>query len=209
MVATYPLTGSTLNSTISTGLSTQILIKVENETVGAIQELTVNHSRPLERVKELGLDGILEIAPKGPTEYEISVKRIVFDRLRLPEAFSRGFINIKAQLLPFTIVVIDRTNGDGDGAVVHTLVNCWFTRYSPSYTADTFILSEQATIYCEDVSTTLGTSQSSAVQGGSRGVQYQVNSRERETDTGAGGSASGGGFRGTMDVSDIINATFE
>ena len=34
-MATYPLTGSTLRSSISTSLSTQILIKVDNETVGA------------------------------------------------------------------------------------------------------------------------------------------------------------------------------
>jgi hypothetical protein len=38
---------------------------------------------------------------------------------------------------------------------------------------------------------------------------YQINERERQTDRGAGGSASGGGFRGTLDVSDIVNAAFE
>jgi len=210
MAAAYPLTGSTLTSQISTGLSTQILIKIENETVGAIQTLTVNHNRSLDRVKEVGLDGILEIVPNRPTEYEITVKRIVFDRLRLPEAFVRGFINIKAQLLPFDIQIIDRTNGDGEGAIVHTLSRCWFQRYTPSYGTDTFILSEDATIWCEDVSTTLGTGQNSAVQGGSRGVNYQVNERERATDTGAGGDANGGGgFRGTMDVSGLINQVFE
>jgi len=214
-MATYPVTGSTLNSTIATGLSTQILIKVENETVGAIQNIDITHSRPLERVKEVGTDGILEIVPNRPTEYTIAVTRIVFDRLRLPEAFARGFMNIKAQLLPFDIQVIDRTNGDGDAAIVHTLSRCWFTDYKPTFRSDAFILQETATLWCEDISTTLGTTQSSAVQGGARGIQYQVNDRERQTDTGAGGSSTsgstsaGGGYRGTMDVSGIVKAAFK
>lgn len=213
-MATYPVTGSTLSSAISTGLSTQILIKVESETVGAIQSLSITHTRTHERVREVGTDGTIEIVPNRPTEYEIRVSRIVFDRMRMPEAFARGFINIKSQLLPFDIVVIDRTNGDGDASIVHTFVNCRFTTYNPSYTSDAFILKEEATLWCEDVSTTQGTSQSSAVQGGARGIKYQVNDRERQTDTGAGGTSTGGstsvgsGFRGTMDVSGIINAAF-
>jgi hypothetical protein len=97
-MALYPTTGSTLNSSISTGLSTQIIIKVGTETIGAVQRLQVTQTRNLERIKEVGLDGILEIVPRQPTEFEARVTRIVFDRLRLPEAFARGFINIKAQL---------------------------------------------------------------------------------------------------------------
>jgi len=207
----YPLTGSTLNSKISTGLSTQILIKVDNVTVGAIQNITVNQTRDLERVKEIGLDGVLEIVPRAPTQYEATITRIVFDRLRLPEAFARAFINIKSQLIPFDIVIIDRTNGDGEGAVVHRLANCWFNRYSPRYQADNFIIQEEATIWIEDISTTLGTSQASAVTGGARGVPYVVDNlgREQQTDSGAGGSNDGGGFRGTMDVSGIITAAAE
>jgi len=216
MTATYPTTGSTLNSTISTGLSTQVLVKVENETVGAIQSIEVTHTRPLERVREVGTDGTLEIVPNRPCEYTLSVTRIVFDRLSLPEAFARGFMNIKSQLLPFDIQIIDRTNGDGDASIIHTCKNCWFADYKPSFRADAFILQQQATLWCEDISTTQGTSQNSAVQGGARGINFQSNDRERQTDTGAGGTSSGGstttagsGFRGTMDVSGIINAAFK
>jgi len=187
-MASYPITGSTLTSSISTGLSTQILIKVANETVGAIQRLTINQNRTLYRAKEIGLDGVLEIVPQAPTEFDATISRIVFDRLRLPEAFARGFINIKSQLVPFEILVIDRTNGDNEGAVTHRLTNCWFNRYSPTYAADNFIITEEATIYIEDISSTLGSSQESAVNGGARGINYQVDSlgRERATDAGAG-----------------------
>lgn len=210
MVAAYPLTGSTLRSTISTGLSTQILIKVDSETVGAIQNLTITENRALERIREVGLDGVLEIVPRQPTEYEATIQRIVFDRLRLAEALKRGFMHIKSQLLPFDIQIIDRTNGDEEGAVVHTLVNCWFNRYSPRYQADTFIIQEDGTIWFEDIRTTLGTSQSSAIIGGARGIQPQTDifGRETATDAGAGGLLPGSGYRGTMDVSNITNAAF-
>lgn len=210
-MANYPTTGSILNSKIHTGLSTQVIIKVNTETVGAIQRLQITQTRTLERVKEVGLDGILEIVPRQPTEYEATLQRIMFDRLRLTEAFTRGFINIKSQLIPFDILIIDRSNGDGEGAVVHKLINCWFNRYSPTYQADNFIISEDATIWCEDISTTLGNSSESAVNGGERGINYQSHARERLTDTGGGGDASvpGSGFRGTMDFANLINAAFD
>jgi len=208
-MATYPLTGSTLNSKISTGLSTQIIVKVDNITVGAIQNITINQTRDLERVKEVGLDGVLEIVPKAPTQYDATLTRIVFDRLRLPEAFARAYINIKSQLVSFDILIIDRSNGDGDLSVTHTLKNCWFNRYTPKYQADSFIIQEDSTIWIEDISSTLGSSQASAVQGGDRGIIpiTDIFGREKETDAGAGGTGStGGGFRGTMDVSGLMRA---
>jgi hypothetical protein len=210
-MATYPITGSTLQSGISTGLSTQILIKVEDETVGAIQSITITQSRNLERIKEVGLDGVLEIVPRAPTEYEAAIQRIVFDRLRLPQAFARGYVNIKSQLLPFDIQIIDRSNGDGEGAIVHTLENCWFARYAPRYQSDNFIIQEDATIWIEDIRSNVGTTQRSAViGGGARGISYQVDTfgREQATDAGAGGSLPGSGYRGTMDVANLMSAAF-
>lgn len=206
----YPITGSTMNSNISTGLSTQILIKIENETVGAIQSISITQNRGLERIKEVGLDGILEIVPRQPTEYEATIQRIYFDRLNLTQAFKRGYFNIKSQLLPFDIQIIDRSNGDGDGAIVHTLENCWFTRYSPRYQSDNFIVQEEAQIWIEDIRTNLGSSQGSAVIGGARGIQPQTDTfgRELATDAGTGGLVPGAGYRGTMDVADITNAAF-
>jgi len=209
-MVSYPLTGSNLNSNISTGLSTQILIKVDNEAVGAIQSINITQNRGLERVKEVGLDGILEIVPNKATEYEANITRVVFDRLRLTEAFKRGFINIKSQLIPFDIQIIDRTAGDTDGAVVHTLENCWFSRYSPKYQADNFIIQEDAQILIEDIRTNLGSTQNSAVIGGSRGIQPQTDTfgRETATDSGSGGATPGAGYRGSMDVSNLTNAVF-
>lgn len=208
-MAIYPNSGSTLTSNISTGLSTQIVVKVGTETVGAIQNLSITQTRNLERIKEVGLDGVLELVPNQATTYSITVERIVFDRLRLPEAFARGFINIKSQLVPFDIEIIDRTNGDNEGAITHKLINCWFNTYNPSFKSADYIISESANIFCEDIISTLGGSEANAAQGGSRGINYQVNARERATDRGSGGADGAGGFRGTMDVADLINQTFE
>jgi len=197
-MATYPVSGSTLGSNISTGLSTQIIVRVGTITVGAIQNLAISQTRSLYRSREIGLDGILEIVPNNATEYTANITRIVFDRLRLLEAFGRGFINIKSQLIPFTIDIIDRSGGNEEsGAVVHRLVNCWFATYNPRYEASNFIISEEATIQFEDISTTLSGSAEPAAQGGERGLVFSTNARERAADA--------GDFRGTMDVSNLIN----
>jgi hypothetical protein len=201
----YPTSGSTLASNISTGLSTQIIIRVGTVTVGAIQKMSIAHNRNIERVKEVGLDGVLELVPNQPTTYDITVSRIVFDRLRLPESFARGFINIKSQLLPFEILVIDRTNGENDGIVTHKLVNCWFNKYTTNFDVSNYIITEDAGIYCEDIVSTLGNSDANAAIGGARNINYEVDTygRERATDRGSNG------YRGTMDVAGLINAAFE
>jgi len=199
MPANYPATGSTLQSNISTGLSTQIIIKVGSDTVGAIQSLTVTQSRPILRAVELGLDGTLELVPNQKTDISMNVTRIVFDKLRMAEAFARGFVNIKSQRLPFDILIIDRTAGEGNDAITHTFKNCWFQNYVTPYQADNYIITETATIHVEDVSSRLGAS-ANVAQGGAREMKPQIEARERATDIGK--------FRGTMDAPGIISAAF-
>lgn len=198
-MSTYPKTGSTLQSNISAGLSTQIVVKVGADTVGALQALEVRQSRPLTRLVELGLDGTLEITPTSKVDVVLSVRRIVFDRLRIAEAFERGYVNVKSQRLPFDILVIDQTGGDGDLAVTHTYINCWFAEISTPYNADNYIITESATIWAEDVSSRLGAS-SNVAQGGSRDMKPQIEQIEREADI--------GGRRGTLDAPGLITAAF-
>jgi len=195
----YPKTGSTLQSSVSTGLSTQIVVKVGSDTVGALQSIEVRQSRQLTRVVELGLDGVLEIVPTKCAEVQLSVQRVVFDRLRLPEAFERGFLNIKSQRLPFDILVIDQMGGDGELAVTHTYTNCWFQDYSTPYKADNYIITESATIWAEDISSRLGSS-ANAAQGGSRDMKPQIEQIEREADL--------GNRRGVLDAPGLISAAF-
>ena len=196
----YPATGSTLTSNISTGLSTQIVIKVGSDTVGAVQTLNVNQTRNLIRVVEIGLDGTLEIVPQQRAEVTINVTRVVFDRLRLSEAFARGFVNIKSQRLPFDVLIIDRTLGSDNNAVTHTYTNCWFQNYTTPYNADNYIISETGMIWAEDVSSRFGAS-GNAAQGGARDMKPQIETIERAADRGE--------RRGTMDAPGIVDAAFE
>lgn len=208
----YPDSGSLIDGNINTGLSTQFLVKVGNTAVGAIQQIVVRQNRDMNIWEEIGNDGIIEIHPKGATKIELDVNRVVFDGMRLPEAFSRGFINIQSQRIPFDILLIDRSTVKNDkswrqdviegfskvtnvlgelgvgikatepyyGHVVHIFNNCWFRSYSPTYKADDFVILENATLVCEYV--TSMTDGKNVSDGGLRGIQYDYDTMERNTD---------------------------
>jgi hypothetical protein len=178
---TYPSSGSVLESEISSSLSTQITVKVGSVTIGAIQQLVVNQNRDMQRWEEIGTDGVVEIHPKGAARIELQVTRIVFDDMRLPEAFARGFINLQSQRIPFDIQLMDKSSAKiSTNTIVHIFNNCWFKSYSPTFRADNFIISENATIDCEYVTTNRNAV--SAVYGGVRGIGYERDSVERSTD---------------------------
>ena len=177
----YPPSKSRTDSKISTGLSTQMTIKVGGVTVGAIQQIAITQNREMQIWQEIGTDGIVEIHPKGAAKVELQINRAVFDDLRLPEAFARGFINIQAQRIPFDIEIMDGSNADsGKNYIVHTYNNCWFRAYSPTYRADNFLVVENATVVAQYVTTTRDSV--SAVLGGIRGIAYETDSVERSTD---------------------------
>jgi hypothetical protein len=177
---TYPNSKSIIDSRINSGLSTQIIVKVENTTIGAIQRLSFRQDRDFWIHEEIGTDGIVEIHPKGAAKIAISVERIVFDDLRIPEAFARGFINLQSQRIPFDIQIIDRTGEQFFGDILHVFNNCWFKSYNPQFKVDSFIVSESAEIICEYVTTMRNSI--SAVFGGLRGVEYEHDTIERATD---------------------------
>jgi hypothetical protein len=179
---TYPQSGSLLQNRINSSLSTQISIKVGSTTVGAIQKLSITQNRDLWRHEEIGTEGVVEIHPKGAAKIEIIVDRIVFDGMRLPEAFARGFVNLQSQRVPFDIHIIDKSEMKSSGdALVHVLNNCWFRQYIPQFRSDSFIISESAQIWCEYITTTQNGI--SAVYGGLRGISYEYDTIERATDS--------------------------
>jgi hypothetical protein len=202
----FPNTGTFINAgnRTNSGLSTQIIIKVYNSPVGALQNLSVAQNRPLYRIPEIGTDGIIEIVPNAATTYELTANRIVFDQLRLPESFSRGFRFIAAQRVPFDIDVIDISGtdpnapDDDSNKVVSTYKNCWFTRYETPYAADNYIITESATIWCETAY---------LVQIGRDGSLRPV---ERQTDNaGIEADVNYGNRRGSLDAAGLVNSLFE
>lgn len=177
---TYPSSGSLLKSNISSGLSTQITIKIGMATVGAVQSLTINQTREMAIWEECGTEGVIEIHPKNATKIELSVQRIVFDDLRLLESFGRGFINLQAQRVPFDVHIMDFITSDNENILSTILHNCWFKQYSTPYTANNFLVTESASLVCEYI-TSMRNAQNAA-NGGLRGISYEHDSIERNTD---------------------------
>lgn len=203
----FPNTNTTVNpDSTSSGLSTQIVIKVNGNPVGALQSLRVGQARQLQRIKEIGTDGVIEIVPIGAAEYTLDCTRLVFDQLRLPEAFSRGFRFIGAQRLPFDIEIYDTSNATsfnaGDtsaGVVVMQYVGCWFTSYTTPYAADNYLITEEASIWCETAYVSSG---NTPVTIRNPADTFQIDDVELATNVGQGGR------RGSLDVSGLLNATF-
>lgn len=209
-MADYPNTASIFDNVNTgaktrTGLSTQIIVYVNGEPVGAIQSFQETQARQTKSISEVGTDGIVEIVPQSSTTFTLVVQRIVFDGLSLPEAFSRGFRNIQAQRMPFDIVVIDKFTGTDGDAVVTTYHNCWFSNLSKSYTVQDYTITENATVNCEYVSSTRAgeaVADSQGVQGAREIPGRQLDDVERAADAGKSGR------RGSLDFPGLISSAY-
>jgi hypothetical protein len=162
----YLYTGSSLEAGTNTGLSTQILVKIDGKAVGAIQSLTATQTRRMRRINEVGTDGVIEIVPQSATEIVLRVERIVFMKKGLPESFNRAYTNIHAQRVPFDIFVYDFTNAKGatldngffagdsaEGVITTVYENCWFNNLEIRYQASDYIVAQNASIDAEYVRT--------------------------------------------------------
>ena len=210
-MAEFPNTGTLFEEQrTNSGLSTQIIVKINNTAVGALQNLRVSQSRDLRRINEIGTDGNIEIVPSKSTEYTLSAERVVFDQLRLPEAFSRGFRFIAAQRVPFDIEIFDIGSVDPAGAagtnsnglIVMTYKNCWFSSYETPYEAENYVITESAEIWAETAFiSNLG--ESVDIPGPNRrSVGSQTDAQGIEN------SVNAGGRRGALDASGIVNSLF-
>ena len=207
----YPNTGTILDSAAitgaktRTGLSTQIIVYVNGEPVGAIQSFQETQARTNKRISEVGTDGVIEIVPQAPATVSLVVQRIVFDGLSLPESFSRGFKNIHAQRIPFDIIVIDKFTGVDKDAVVTTYHNCWFNNLSKTFQVTDYTIVENANIDCEYVSST----RANEAVAESQGVQGAREIPSRDTDTIEQAADAGkSGRRGALDFPGLISAAY-
>lgn len=198
----YPNTGSTLlgpngaNKT-STGISTNIVIKVGPNTVGAVQELSITENRPIFMVDEVGTDGHIDSVPNKSTDISGNCSRIRFDRMRIAEAFSRGFVHVAAQRVPFDIVIIDNWNGDGNSALITTIKNVWIEQISYAYRISDWVITDQMNWKAETIYTTLANG-NAAIEGGERNMPLAVDPIEQSTDI--------GGRRGSLDAPGLLQA---
>jgi hypothetical protein len=190
--------------TTRTGLSTQIIVYVNGNPVGAIQSFQETQARQNKKIAEVGTDGWIEIVPQGPATVSLTVSRIVFDGLSLPEAFARGYKNIHAQRIPFEIQVFDKFAGEDDaGKIVTTYHNCWFNNMSKQYQVNDYTITESANIDCEYVSCQRNGMPVAATQGVGGGRDILVT----DTDS-VEQAADKGDRRGTLDFPGLISAAY-
>jgi hypothetical protein len=205
MAATYPKTGSVLDATTRTGLSTQIVITVNGEPVGAVQNFSETQSKTVRRVGEVGTDGFIELVPQTPTTVSLELERVVFDGLSLTESLSRSWRNITSQRIPFDIEVIDQFTGTDKDAVVTTYKNCWFERTSKSYASGDYVIVERATVAAEYI---FSVRAGQAVHE-SQGVGGARDIPTRQIDSsGVEAAADTGNRRGALDAAGIISAAY-
>jgi hypothetical protein len=215
-MANAPNTGSTLSyasgtNKTSTAISTNILIMVNSTVVGAVQSLSINEKRDVQMINEVGTDGSIDSTPYKSATFSGSCKRIRFDRLRIAEAFSRGFIHVQSQAYPFDIVVLDKQKADVANQISTVIKNVWMTGIDYSYEADNWIITDTMSWVAETLYSTLSVGSGQPVaQGGERGIKYSNvilngQSIERLTDTGANGRRGSLDFAGLIDLGNSGN----
>lgn len=212
-------TGSTLSlpngtNKTSTSISTNMIILVNNTPVGAIKSLSINENRKISKIPEVGTDGFIDSTPSASTEISGSCQRTRYDRLRITEAFSRGFIHAHAQVYPFDIVILDRQKRDEGSQISTVIKNVWITSLEYTLSADDWVIVDNMQWTAETIFSVLngGSSPISgghpAAVGGELGILHMGGGpngltpnmvAEQLADTNAGGR------RGSMDASGLID----
>lgn len=220
MVISAPNTGSTLGldtgvNKTSTSLSTNILILVNGQAVGAVQSISVDETRPIKFFGEIGTDGHIDSSPSGSTTIKGTCQRIRFDRLRIAEAFGRGFIHARSQVYPFDIWILDRQKRKDSQQITTVIKNVWINSITTSYQTSDWVISDTMGYEAETIYSILPGGKSVA-SGGERAIKHfgggdngigkmiagtngNLPNIEQLTDTGFRGR------RGSMDAGGIID----
>lgn len=201
----YPQTGSVIQTatganTTQTAISTNIVISVGPNTVGAVQELNIDESRAIMMINEVGTDGHIDSVPHQSTNITGTCRRIRFNKMRIAEAFSRSFVHVHSQRFPFDIVVIDQWNGSDNNALITTIRNVWIKRINTRYQANDWIVADDMDWEAETIYTTLanGPSATGGVQNIPLAILSPTSDIEQAADT--------GGRRGSLDAPGLLTA---
>lgn len=206
MALLTPSTGSIIETATGgnrtgTGISTQIVLRVGPNAVGAIQSISIREERNVTPVDEVGTDGHIDSVPTRSTSYTGTCRRIRYDRLRVTEAFSRGFLHAKSQRIGFNIDIYDKWNGDNENMIVTTIKNVWITGLDYDYNAQDWLIIDNMSWMAEDISSSIqGTTP--AATGGARGLILQTDTAgiEQQTDIGK--------RRGALDAPGLLTSVF-
>lgn len=199
---------------MSTSLSTNILVLVNDIPIGAVQELRVQEQRQVQMIQELGTDGNVDSTPTASTKISGSCRRIRYDALRVTEAMGRGFLHLQSQAYPFDFVIIDRNRRAGN-KISTVIKNVWLTSLSYSYSATEWIIQDDVQWEAETIYSTLVGTGASAATGGDLGIKASgpfnaefTNDIERVVDRGANGRRGSLDSGGLLDLVDFSSNVF-
>ncbi len=207
----YPHTGSILTdagrNVTRTAVSTQIIIQVDGNPIGAIQSMSINEDRGIQMIDEVGTDGHIDSVPNKSTNISGSCKRVRFDNLRIATAFSRGYVHVSSQRIPFDIVILDifaadETDADGfnnsDSVITTVIKNVWIRKIGVSYSASDFVVTEDMDWEAEHIYSFLGQGQQAVPAPNARQIPIIDNDQfEQQADI--------GNRRGALDAAGLIN----
>lgn len=196
-----PNTNSTLSlpdgrNKTSTGISTNIIILVNNTPVGAVQSLAITERRPIRMIDEVGTDGHVDSVPNQSTNVTGTCQRVRFDRLRIAEAFSRGFVHAKSQQYPFDLIILDKQKRDQGSQISTIIKNVWISEISYTYQVSDWVITDTMNWEAEDIFSILNNGSNVPVAvGGELGIKHSQIPTETLADTGARrGSLDGAGL---------------
>ena len=180
-----------------THLSTNIVILVNGNAIGAITKLSVDENRNVKAIDEVGTDGHIDSAPTKSTDITGSCTRTRFDRMRIAEAFGRGFVHVHSQRRPFDIEIQDRFHdADPGNAIITVIRNVWITKIGYTYSSDDFVIVDDMSWLAEGISSTMNNG--AIVSGGKDAVgnPIVIDAIESESDVGK--------YRGSLDSPGLL-----
>lgn len=191
-----PFTDSDGNNVTQTHLSTHIIIKCNNNVIGAMQEISIDESRSLKPIEEIGTDGIIDLTPNGSVKLSGSCKRVRFSKSRITAAFGLGWIHLKSQRVGFNIEIID-TFTDASNPIVTTIEGVWIKSIQTAYSAGDWVITDTFSWDAKDI---YSIQNNTNVVGpvGPQGQTIYLNAYERQADRGE--------YRGAIDAPGLLTA---
>lgn len=187
------------NNRTASHLSTNIVIKVGDYIVGAIQSINVDEKRSIRMIDEVGTDGHIDSAPNKSADYTGNCERVRFDRQRIAEAFNRGFVHVSSQRIPFDIEIHDIfADSDTNNAVITVLKNVWISSIGYTYNVSDWIITDKMGFEAETAFSILNNNNVvTGVANGQSGTVH-LNGIEQAADRGS--------LRGALDAAGVLNA---
>lgn len=214
MVTGYPQTGSLLNlgdgfgtNTTNTAISTNILLAVRTpsgyQPIGAVQSMAISEKRAIKMIDEVGTDGHIDSVPNQSTNITGTCQRVRFQKLRVAEAFDRGFLHVASQAYPFDIIIFDKQKFQVGAQVTTIIKNVWISGIDYTYQVSDWVITDSMTWEAEHIFSTV--KGGPAAVGGQNSLVHPFgglsnkNWIETQTDMGSNGR------RGSLDAAGLID----